>query len=179
MNDKLKKVILALRSPKVLIIMGICGILLIFLSSFSNSGSKSEKTKETEDFSIETYCESLEKDIYEIVKGITGSRDVTVVVTLDSSVKYSYAQIQEENQSSKNGEKDSSNDSQHKEGYVTVKTSDGGEQALLVASQMPDIRGVAIVCQGGDSEIIGEKIRNAVTSALNITSKRVFVCGRS
>ena len=42
---------------------------------------------------------------------------------------------------------------------------------------MPEVRGVAIVCEGGDNEIIAEKIQNTVTAALNITSKRVSIAG--
>jgi len=43
---------------------------------------------------------------------------------------------------------------------------------------MPQVRGVAIVCDGGDNQILNEKILNTVTAALNITSKRVYICGR-
>lgn len=179
MSEVFKSYLGKLRSPKTLVIIGICGILLIFLSSLSFSDSESKKREEKRDFSAENYCNALENDICKIVRDITGSRNVTVVVTLDSSVKYSYADTYEESVSSQKGEKDSSNDSQHKEGYITVKTSDGGEQALLVTSQMPDIRGVAIVCEKGDIQSVSEKVKNAVTSALNITSKRVYVCGRN
>ena len=70
-------------------------------------------------------------------------------------------------------------DSELKSGYITVKTADGGEKALIVTTQMPEIRGVAVVCQGGDDEALREKIKNAVTSALNITSQRVYICGRN
>ena len=42
---------------------------------------------------------------------------------------------------------------------------------------MPEVRGVAVVCRGGDDELINEKIKNAVTAALNITSKRVYIAG--
>ncbi len=55
--------------------------------------------------------------------------------------------------------------------------ADGGEQALLVTAEMPEVRGVAVVCRGGDDELINEKIKNAVTAALNITSKRVYIAG--
>ena len=49
---------------------------------------------------------------------------------------------------------------------------------MLITEKMPEIRGVAIVCEGGDSEFIKEKITNSVTAALDITSKRVYICGR-
>ena len=46
-----------------------------------------------------------------------------------------------------------------------------------MTAEMPEVRGVAIVCEGGDDEQINEKIKNAVTAALNITSKRVYIAG--
>ena len=46
-------------------------------------------------------------------------------------------------------------------------------------TDMPEVRGVAIVGEGRDSEAINEKIENAVTAALDITSKRVYIAGGS
>lgn len=176
MNDFLSKYTEKLRSPKVLIIAGIAGILLIFLSSF---GGKSEPSKETEStFSAESYKESLEEDIKKTVTEITGSKNVSVVITLESDIRYSYADTKEELSSDKTETESKSFQNELKQGYITVKTADGGEQALLVAAEMPEIRGVAIVCEGGDNESSKEKIQNTVTAALNITSKRVYICGR-
>ena len=70
-------------------------------------------------------------------------------------------------------------DAVEEDGRVLVTPADGGEQALLVTTEMPQVRGVAVVCEGGDDEIINEKITNAVTAALNITSKRVYIAGGS
>ena len=118
-----------------------------------------------------------EKDIKQIVKGITGSNNVTVVVTLESGMRYKYADVTEGASTDKTEDNTISSSSELKQGYITVKTADGGEDALLVTTQMPEIRGVAIVCLGGDNEIISEKIENTVTAALNITSQRVHIAG--
>ena len=48
---------------------------------------------------------------------------------------------------------------------------------LVVTEIMPQIRGVAIVCELGDSPAIAERIQNAVTAALDITSQRVYIAG--
>ena len=160
-------------------IAGITGILLIFISSFfGNSGQKAEKTDEN-GFSAEEYRIRLEEDISKLVAEITGSKEVSVVVTLENTVRYSYADIREEISSDKKGDSSATTDTELKEGYITVKTADGGEEALLITENMPEIRGVAIVCDGGDSEVINEKILNTVTAALNITKKRVYICGRN
>lgn len=165
-----------LLSPKALVIAGLCGILLIFLSGLSSD--KEAKEEKPNEFSAEEYRLSLEDGIEKIVKDITGSGKVEVVVTLESSIRYSYAESVEETKAEKNDKESQSLDNELKEGYITVKTADGGEEALLVTARMPEIRGIAIVCEGGDNEIINQKIQNAVMAALNITSKRVYICGR-
>ncbi len=175
MNDVIKKYVKILKNPKSLIIIGIIGIALIFLSSFGND---TEKVKTpTDSFSVEAYKTALEKDIKKLVVGITGSRRVTVVITLESSMNYNYAEITESKNEEKNDQNSDEQKSEQKQEYITVKNADGSETAILISKQMPEIRGVAIVCQGGDNALLNEKIQNAVTSALNITSKRVFIAG--
>lgn len=176
MNNPFAKYFEKLKNPKLLVIIGIAGILLIFFSSLVND--KAEKTQPTNaEISAEEYREQLESDIKKIVKEITGSRQVEVIVTLESGIRYKYANISEGSSADKTESDAISTTTEHKEGYVTVKTSDGGEEALLVTRQMPEVRGVAIVCAGGDDPLLAEKIENTVTAALNITTQRVHIAG--
>ncbi len=168
-----------LKNPKLLLILGLIGILLIFLSSLGSDSDKKETTDSAGEISVENYRQSLEEDIAEMVSDITGSRKVTVVVTLESGIRYSYADTREEISSDKTEKESQSTDTELKEGYITVKSASGGEEALLLKTEMPEIRGVAVVCERGDNEYINEKILNSVTAALNITSKRVYICGRN
>lgn len=178
MNKVIEKWLEKIRNPKVLIAMGIAGILLIALSSFIPKNDSQKEKTETE-FSADSYREALEKDIKELVYEITGDKKASVVVTLDGSLKYTYADTKEEIISDKSGNDSESSQNELKAGYVTVKTADGGEEALLVTAELPTVRGVAIVCEGGDNEILNEKIQNTVTAALDITKKRVNICGRN
>ena len=177
MNSILIKYKEKLKNPKLLIIIGIAGILLIFLSGLGGKEETPAKTQTVTGITAEEYREKLQKDIKQIVKGITGSNKITVVVTLVSGMKYKYADITEGASTDKTEDNTTSSSSELKQGYITVKTADGGEEALLVTTQMPEVRGVAIVCLGGDNEVIAEKIKNTVTAALNITSQRVHIAG--
>lgn len=180
MNSILTKYLKNLKKPKVLIYAGVAGLLLILISSlFGGNGEKSSPKPETEEITVEEYKASLEADIKETVKEITGSKNISVIITLDSGLKYSYADTKEETVNEKEDKENRSSDNGLKKGYITIKTSDGGEEALLITAEMPEVRGVAIVCDGGDNEYIREKIQSAVTAALNITSKRVYICGRN
>ncbi len=179
MNKIIEKYIKKLRSPKALMAIGIAGIVLIFFSSvFSDNGEVKSGEEAFAEITAEQYREELEEALCKAVREITGSKRVTAVVTLESGVRYSYADTREQTSAEKQDSEEKSSDTELKEGYITVKSADGGEQALLVTEQMPEVRGVAIVCEGGDNEILREKIENAVTAALNITSKRVYICGR-
>ena len=178
MNKIAEKYLKNLKNPKTLVFLGLAGILLIFLSSLTVPDKQENDSSKTTELTAQEYKSMLETDIAEMVKQITGSRDASVMITLESGIKYSYADIKEESSSDKTIDREISSDTEIKAGYITVKTADGGEEALLVAKMMPEIRGVAIVCEGGDIESVNEKIKNAVTAALNITSKRVYICGR-
>ena len=176
MNEKIKKIT---QNPKLLIAFGIGGILLIFLSSFFAS-DKSDDTKQVTDgseYTAEQYCKLLESNVKSIVTGITGDKKCTVVITLESGVRYAYASADETDTSSATGSTSDQSSQSKKQSYITVKNADGSEQALIVTEIMPEVRGVAIICNGGNNEIIAEKIKNSVTSALNITSKRVYISG--
>ncbi len=176
MNEKMKKLI---QNPKLLVILGISGIVLIFISSlFSGSNNKAESSVASSvTYTAEQYSEMLEEDIKNIVTGITGDKNPTVVITLESGIRYSYASADETDTSSSTGSTNDQSSESKKQSYITVKTADGGEQALVVTEIMPEVRGVAIICSGGNSEATAEKIKNAVTAALNITSKRVYISG--
>ncbi len=176
MNEKIKSLT---KNPKLLVVLGLCGIFLIFLSSlFPNREKKTEKKDMiTGGISTEEYREAIEKDIMSIVSSITGDKKPTVVVTLESGVRYSYAKIDEFDSSSSSGNSNDQSSESKKQSYIIIKTADGGEQALIVSEIMPEIRGVAVICSRGNDQIIAEKVKNAVTAALNITSKRVYISG--
>lgn len=179
MNEIVSKYLKPFKKPKTVLIIGLVGIGLIVLSSLFSSGESKKENMKTGEMTAEEYKTILEEDIKETVTDITGSKNVSVVITLESGIKYSYADIREETLTEKKENEKESTDNETKSGYITVKTADGGEQALLVTTQMPKVRGVAIVCDGGDNERIAEKIQNAVMSALNISSKKVYICGRN
>ena len=175
MNEKVKKII---ENPKYLVIIGVCGIALIFVSSLFTSATDDSVTQNTTStYTVEQYQQELQSNIENIVKGITGDDNPTVVITLESGIKYSYASADETDTSSATGSTSDQSSESKKQSYITVKTADGGEQALIVTEIMPQIRGVAIICKGGNIEQTAEKIKNAVTAALNITSKRVYISG--
>ena len=56
-----------------------------------------------------------------------------------------------------------------------MKDADGAQKALKVTEVQPIIKGVVVVCDGGDDPTVQQNVVSAVTTALDITSVRVCV----
>ena len=100
-----------------------------------------------------------------------GAGDAQVLVTLDRSSEQIYAT---EERSSARTESTGS-DGESETTYFSVRGSDGSEQALPLTELQPVIRGVVVVCPGGGDPAVAERITQAVTTALDISSARVCV----
>ena len=174
-NDKIRRWIL---------IAGLVGIALIFLSGFFSSGGE-KPAQETPQESAATgeYTQQLEESLLEIIRAITGEEDAQVMVTLESSSRQVYAQ--EERKSAGNSEEQASDSTVRSQStddtetsYILVEDSDGSQKALSVTEISPEIRGVVVVCGKGSDAELQQNIINAVTTALQISSTRVCVVGR-
>lgn len=164
---------------KWIIVCGLIGIALIFLSGFFKGGQKT-KDVDTDNITTEQYISSLEQNLVNIVSSIYGAGKTKVLVTLENGKETVYATEEKKNKEASedkaNGEttrRQESDDSEKR--YITMKNSDGTEMALAVTELQPTIKGVVVVCAGGDNPDVKERIVSAVTTALNITSKRVCV----
>ncbi len=169
MKEKLQELLKNKSFARILFAVGIGGILLIFLSSFFG-GEKEEPQRIEEIFSVTDYVETLRSDIKSTVEAICGDGEAVVTLTLDSGPVYKYAE--EVKQNNKEDGSGVSEESEHK--YITVEDSSGSEAPLIVTSYMPGIRGVSIICNYG-SEETAEKIKNAVTAALDINSRKIHI----
>lgn len=166
----------------VAIFIGILGIVLIILSSFSGKNTSNSRTNSRSALAdtSEDYADSVEKKLEGIISDMLGGTKVQVLVTLDTSAEYIYASetktdtgISEDRESQKNQQNDSNEKS-----YVVMKDADGNETALVVCKIMPEIRGVVVVCESGQTDAVAAAVRLAVKSALNIDESKICIIGR-
>jgi stage III sporulation protein AG len=169
-NDILQKLKKG-NSIKIVIILGLAGMLLILFSEiFSNDGNDAKKNTDIKttagDENYENYANDMEIQLKEILEKIDGVGNAEVMITVSGTEEYIYAQ-EEKNQKS---EKDSSEEKQ----YVIIG-SNGDKQALLKKIVSPEISGVVIICEGGDSNIVKERVYNTISAVFNIPSQRIYV----
>lgn len=122
-----------------------------------------------------------EKQITNFVSKIDGVSDVNVIVYIDSlndvipaeNINDKQEHITEKD--SNGGTRDTTSSSIIKD-YVIVKDKDGNESIVIISNKMPKVSGVAICAKGADSNVVKEKIINAVKSTYGLENCEIFVC---
>ncbi len=166
------------KGRKLVVALGVAGIGLILLSEFWPQKSKEAVAKA----SAEEFVTKTEEKLMAIIGSIEGAGTCQVMVTLENGVEYVYASQQKLNtdrveDQSGNSNKVSQRDDSEKS--IIVVDTDEGRKGLLVTEIQPTVKGVVIVCEGGDQPLVRQRIVDTVTTALNISSQRVCVTKKS
>ncbi len=182
-SKKIHEFLLKDKSKKIIICIGILGIALIFISELfktNNAKKVTASTSATASSSTYEYVAQLENNLKELISSIKGAGNTRVMVTLENSEETVYATEEKKNKEATEDKSDGqlskkreSDDCEKK--YITVRDADGTERALSVTQIQPTVKGVVVVCDGGDIPEVQQKITDAIKTALNITSKRVYV----
>jgi len=154
-------------------------VLIIFLSGFFEK----DTTKTTEKVAVEAptkeYVSELEHRVSELVSSIKGVGRSKVMITLESGVEKVFATEANEdinrltNSTSDSTRKEERQEIQKK--YIVIQNGDGSEDVLVQTTLEPKIRGVVIVCDGGDNASIVARITEAVSVALDLDYNRIYV----
>ncbi len=156
-----------------IVVLGIVGILLIALSSFTSGRSKESEIDRT-NTDTQAYTAALEERLARMVSSIEGAGEAQVMVTLHNGVEYIYASEEKSNSDhSENGSQVSVRDDNHK--TVVTVDAESGKEGLLVTEVQPSVRGVVVACEGAHDAYVASLVNQAVRTALDITEKRVCV----
>ena len=164
--SKFKDMFSAVKNKKnVLIVsLGFIGIFLIFISEIVPEREK-EIVKTPLDFPSGFELE-LEKRLEEAVCQISGAGKTDITITLDSSKEYFYAKNSSENIDDSETEKESE---------LVILEGAEGEEPIVLKTDEAKIRGVLVVCEGGNDPLVCEKILEAICALLDIPSNKVSV----
>lgn len=161
--EKLKE-----KKTTVVMILGVVGLLLIMISSVFADKEQSDplpsekSVSETADYN--NYRLEMEKRLEEFLGKIEGAGDVEVFLTVGSSERYVYAEEEKKVKSDNKTEEENK--------YVIYGS---GKEPLVETVKTPQITGAVIICTGGDSPAVEERIYKAVSSALGISTGKIYV----
>lgn len=178
-NEYTEKVLKSKKLTNIIVFLCVAGIALIFLSNCYGKVNN-KKTDGLQENTADLYKQQIENELTAVIENIEGTGNVKVLVTLETGVEYVY-ENEESNGTSLT--EDYSGDSQTKmqksnsnnKNIILTDDGCGGKKPLLKTEIQPTVKGVVVVCDGGDNEEVAEKIENLVTVALNISSKNVCV----
>lgn len=167
---------------KLIVLLCVGVIALIFFGSLGekDEGNSVEINEAAAELSTAQYVSTLEQKVAELVSSIKGAGNAKVMITLQNGVEYIYAvEGKSNNDLSESvdggtGKRSSDEKTVTEEKHIIVEGKNGKE-ALIRTTLPPSVGGVVIVCSGADSEVVRERIIEAVTTALGISSKRVCV----
>lgn len=180
-KEFLNKFVSPKKFSKYAIVCGLAGISLIFASEFFKPNSKSYQSKNETKFISEEKRQKLEKNLETIISGIKGAGTSKVLITLESGAETVYATEEKKNKAASEDKSNAGEITRKKETddcekkFITVKDAQGTEHALAVTEIEPKVKGVVVICPGGDDAVVKKRIVEAVTTALNINYTRVCV----
>ena len=146
-----------LRGKGWLLLLALAGVLLLVFGGAD--GGTAAKQSETDLLAAtEEYRLSLEKELTDLCASVRGVGRVELTLTLDGSAYAVYA-----TDPVSGGEK-----------YVTV-----GGAPVLLSHEYPAVRGVALVCDGGDDPAAVSELTALLSAALNIGCNRIYISPRA
>lgn len=164
------------KGVKWAVTLGLVGLLLILVSEWLPEKQETDTVMTA--FTAEAYCADIEQKLCALLQNMDGVGACSVYVTLENGVEYVYAKEQKEN-ADRSEDRDESSE-QVKESADTQESvilidGDSGETGLLLTEIQPQVKGVVVVCSGGDNAAVKERVTAVVTTALNISTRRVCV----
>lgn len=166
-TEELKKMISKLKSDKkllVVLILGFTGMLLVMLSGTESEADAQSSVKNANSIVSE---KQLADEVEKFVSNIKNAGKSKVVLTFESYEETVYA-LNSDEKTQKDGSYN-----QNRE-YVIID-SGNTETGLELKIKSPKIRGVAVLCEGGDNPIVKEQIISAISVLFDISSNKVSV----
>ncbi len=177
--SKFKTLFAGKNRTKFIAILLIAAVVIIFASEMLFTDSEKELVSDGNTFDIDEITENTEARIENLLHSINGVGKVEVMITFEGSVRNKYAVnygVTEDSNETAAGDTDTHYEKN--EEHIIINNGNK-EEALKEYYTLPDISGVVVVCEGGGSTAVRERVLSAVTTALNIGSDRVYVTERN
>lgn len=140
-----------------LIVLFAVGILFVFFSDRQEVETVVKETVNPE-FNFYEYERDLESKISEHLNNLNGVSQCETIVVLDCSYTYEYVRINSDD--------------------ILVCENDDYDVPIIESIIAPEIKGVSVICIGGNDPTIKKDITDMLTSLLNISANKIWVGGK-
>lgn len=172
------------KGTTILLIAGLAGMVLILLSTMWPSSAGKSSRSSSSAISSDEYAAKLQKQLESIIGKIDGVGRVQVLVTVESGVQYVYEQNQKSasdksSTSQTDGGTQTQENNSNEQNPVIVDNASGGQSPLVRTELQPAVKGVVVVCDGGDNATVKENVTDAIMTALDLPSTHISVSKRA
>ena len=144
--------------------------LVIETGNFNNNNS----------YSLDSYVDSLEKRMEEIISGMEGVGKVQVMITLsdtgmeilERNREITASDLEEMDNAGGNRK---NTESGEREEVIYKKDADGNETPYVVQRKLPEVTGVVVIAEGAGNTKVKENIIGAVSVLFNLNEHRIKV----
>lgn len=190
-KDSLSKIIKMFGIPKLILVL-VCGIVLVVLSipdiTGRNNNTGSSRNNETDTAisengsgppEIDKYTEKMESQIEGVLSHVSGVGNTKIMITVESTAEkivlkdtpYETETVSETDTSGTTRNKES-----RKSEETTIYMSDEGDNIpYIVKETLPLVKGVVVVCEGGDDVTVKKEIIEAIQVLFGIESHKIKV----
>ena len=164
------KVLISDKKISAILVLIVLVIIILLINTTEDKTNLPENTETTTAISVLSITDiqsEIENRLEEMIRTVHGAGNVRVMVSLSSSGEYIYAE---------NSRKENNGEKQMQDNEIVIYESDNGnDEGLIVSVKSPEISGVAVVCDGGNSSVVRAEITELVTSLFGIGADRVYV----
>lgn len=176
LKRRIKKNFNGSKRVKLISFMLLTAALLIFLSDLLPDNKSSENVSEIHQDKMldnDQRTEKLEAQLSDLLSQIEGVGKAEVIITLDGSEEYVYAEDISAESSGDGTDSKAKNQSK----LVIIEKS-GEKNALIKKVLSPKVSGALVVCDGGGDISVRERVIKAVSAALDLPTSKICVESR-
>ena len=166
-------------NKKNLYVFLLVGVLLLMAGNMFPSDKKTIKETSYEN----TYITDQEEKLKKILSNVYGAGKTDVMITYDTGVEKVTVQnskISKTNSSNNDFSGGDESKQETTEEKQIVMNGSGSSQTPFIAKEInPVVRGVLVVSEGADNEIVSYNLTNAVAAVLDVPYHRIQVLKRS
>lgn len=153
------------KATNLILAAGLIGMLLIAVSEWLPADSPDAKQTSADSLSQETteYAADLEQRLEALIQQVDGAGQTQVMVTMSESSRTVYAT-------------DSSSDPDGALRQEHLLLDDGSDPPALVESeQVPQVQGVAVLCEGGGNVTVQSRVTQIVQVLTDVGANHITV----
>ncbi len=167
-KDELKTLFDKLKKDKKTLIILMIGFIGMLLVATSETVERKKVSEVSESIERNVFTEiELAAETEKLIETIKGAGKTKVMITYKSYEETVYAYDRDENTDT-DGKRD------FKSEYIILDSGDK-EEGMKIKTILPEINGVAVVCEGGENPVIKEQIISALSALFDISSNKISV----